>query len=149
MTRPLTRLTGCIIVDPVVITNRDRLLLLTRFLDPEDYEFIEAHNSAAAKRFRSKRMRIFRSELWNLANEVGSTFRARASQIDAAGYWRAYPSLVQRTALTYCAIAKLRFACTLFSWRLPVPIDVRATANLLVRYATAGAPSAAPSHSLG
>jgi hypothetical protein len=125
------------------------LLLLARFLEAGDYEFIEARNPAIAKRFRRKRMRIFRNELWAIANEAGLTFRASASRIDAAGYWRAYPSLVRRTALTYCAIAKLRFACMLFSWRLPVLIDVRTTTNLLVGYARAGALSVAPSHSLG
>jgi hypothetical protein len=132
-----------------VTTDCDRLVLLASLLDPEDYQFIEARNPAIAKRFRSQRMRIFRNELWAIANNVGPTFRARASRIDAAGYWRAYPSLVQRTALICCAIAKLRFACMLFSWHLPVLIDVRAATSRLIRDATAGALSVAPSHSLG
>jgi hypothetical protein len=132
-----------------VTTDCDRLALLARLLDPEDYRFIETRNPAIAKRFRSQRMRIFRTEWWAIANNIGPTFRAGASRIDAAGYWRAYPSLLHRTALICCAIAKLRFACMLFSWHLPVLIDVRATTNRLVRYATAGTLSVAPSHSPG
>jgi hypothetical protein len=132
-----------------VTTERDRLLLLARLLDPEDYEFIEARNPTIAARFRRQRMRIFRTELWAIVNDVRSMFRPRVSRLDAAGYWWAYPSLVHRTALICCAIAKLRFACMLFSWRLPVLIDVHVTTNRLARYITAEALSAEPSHSPG
>ena len=130
-------------------TECDRLLLLAGLLDPEDYRFMESLNPAIAKNFRRERMRIFRTELRTIANEVGSTFRPRVSRLDAAGYWWAYPSLVHRTALICCALAKLRFACMLFSCRLPVLIDVRATTNRLARYITAEALSAEPSHSPG
>lgn len=131
-----------------VISARDRLLLLASLLDPEDYQFVEAQNPAIAKRFRSQRMQIFRAELWRIASNVGSTFRARASRIEAAGFWQAYLSLVHRTASTCYALSKLRFACMLFSWGLPVIVDVRTTTGLLFRCATAEAVFVAPPHSL-
>jgi hypothetical protein len=135
--------------DCTVTTDSDRLLLLSRLLDPEDYRFIEVLNPRIAKRFRRVRMQIFRRELWAIASEVAPTWRADVTRIEAAGYWRAYPALVRRTALIYCAITKLRFACMLFSYDLPMLIDVRAATDHLVRYATAAALSATPSHSLG
>lgn len=127
----------------------DRLLLLVRLFEPEDYRFIETRNPAIAKRFRYQRMRIVRTELWEVAGETGSAFRDRASRIEAAGQWRAYPALLRRTALTFGAIAKLRLACTLFAWRLPLVIDVAKATDRLVGFATAGELSIAPSNSLG
>ncbi len=158
----MTTLCASIIVDILVIgatcfenpsttsetvTNfSDRLQLLTRLLDSEDYRFIETRNPAIAKRFRHQRMRIVRIGLREIAGELGSTFRKRASRIEAAGRWRAYPALAGGTALTFCAIAKLRLACTLFAWRLPVPIDVAAAAKQVSGFATAGELSIAPAH---
>jgi hypothetical protein len=124
------------------MTARCRLLLLASLLDPEDYRFVEARRPAIAKRFRNDRMKIFRAELWRIAHEVGSMFRTRASRFDAAGYWRGYPALLERTALTFYALAQLRLACLLFSWHLPVLIDVAASTNRLIGYAMAESPSA-------
>ena len=88
-----------------------------------------------------------RTGLREIAGEFGVTFRARASRIEAAGQWRAYPALVGGTLLTYGAIGKLRLACMLFSWHLPVPIDVPAAVSRLAGFATAGELSITPSHS--
>jgi hypothetical protein len=131
-----------------VTNTADRLLLLARLLDPEDYRFIETRNPAIADRFRHQRMRIVRTGLSEIAGEIGLKFRERASQIEAAGHWRAYPALVRRTALTFSAIGKLRLACTLFEWRLPVLIDVASATQRLAGLATAGELSIVPPNSL-
>jgi len=132
-----------------VINIADRFVLLARLLNEADYEFVERLNTSIAKRFRRHRMGIFRKELRKIARDVGSGFRVKASRLEAAGCWRDYPSLVYVTGLTFWALARLRFACLLFSMRLPVLIDVAATTNGLAKYVTAGASSAAPSRSLG
>jgi hypothetical protein len=132
-----------------VTNTSDRLLLLARLLDPEDYRFIETRNPVIARRFRHQRMRIVQTELREVACEVGSKFRERASLIEASGQWRAYPALVRRTALTFGAIAKLRLATTLLAWRLPVLIDVAAATERLVGFATSGELSIVPSNFRG
>ena len=130
-------------------TRLDRFVLLATLLDLADYEFVEALDPPLAKRFRRQRMQIMRAELRAITREVGLTFLERAARLEAGAYWRGYPSLIHSTALTYCAIARLRLASMLFSWHLPVLIDVGATTDRLARYAMAGASCVAPSRSLG
>ena len=125
------------------MTSQDeRFELLVRILEPADYRFIQMRNPAISRRFRRDRMRIFRRELRRIAAESGRAYQRRASRISAAGKWDAYAPLLMETTSSFCSIGKLAFAGTLFSWHLPMVIDVGTNARQLIRYLTAPAASA-------
>jgi hypothetical protein len=131
------------------VTSQDeRFDLLVRILEPADYRFIQMRDPAISRRFRRERIRIFRRELRRIAAESGRTYQRRASRISAAGKWDAYAPLLIETASSYSSIVKLAFAGTLFSWHLPMVIDVGRNARQLVQFLTAPAASAEPRNSL-
>jgi hypothetical protein len=131
-----------------VVTNQnERFELLVRILEPADYRFIQMRNPAISRRFRRDRLRIFRKELRRIAAESGRAYQRRASRISSAGKWDAYAPLLMETASSFCAIGKLAFAGTMFSWHLPVVIDVGRNARRLLGYLTAPAASVEPRNS--
>jgi hypothetical protein len=119
--------------------QNERLGLLIRILDPEDYQYIRAYDFRIEARFRRERMRIYRGELRNLASDALRSYRTRLSNINAAGRWGAYPGLVMSTASTFSSIGKLWLAGALFQMRLPVMVDVAAHRERLNNFLTAEA----------
>jgi len=131
----------------LVLTHAERFGLLVRILDTGDYRFIQHRSPSIEKGFRRHRLRIFRRELRSIAGDSLRAYRKRASRISAAGRWSTYTPLVLETASTFCSIGKLAFAATLFSWRMPVIINVGVNADRLLRYVTSAGLSAAPQNS--
>lgn len=122
-----------------MMRQNERLSLLIRILDPEDYRYIRAHDFRTEARFRRERMKIYRGELRNIASEAVRSYQTRLSNINSAAQWAAYPGLVWSTASTFSSIGKLWVAGALFRVRLPVMVDVAAQRERLQRFLTAEA----------
>src|SRR5690348_14784906 len=127
-----------------MIDQNERLGLLIRMLDPEDYRFIAAFDLRTEIHFRRKRMKIYRGELREIAGEALRSYRAGLSNINAAGRWSAYPDLVWNTLGAFSSIATLWMAGSLFRLRLPVMFDVAARRERLQRFLTDETRSAKP-----
>jgi hypothetical protein len=95
-------------------------------------------------KLRRSRIRIFRRELRAIAGDSKNLYRERAANLAAAGRWRAYPSLVLDTTLSFISIGKLGLAGVLFAWRLPLVIDAARNANRVLSFVTSEKFSSAP-----
>lgn len=122
----------------------DRLALLIRMLDPEDYQYIRAYDFRLEARFRRDRMRIYRAELRTIAADALESYQARLSNLNAAGAWIRYPSLVLSTANSFFSIGKLCVAGALFRFRIPVLVNLRKPQERLQRFLTIEGSSAEP-----
>jgi len=122
----------------------ERLDLLIRILDPEDYRYIGAHDLRAEAQFRRERLRIYRSGLRELSSGIVRSYQARLANMNAAGQWTAYPRLAWSTAATLMAIGKLWMAGSMFRFRLPLLVNVAAQRDRLQRFLTVETPSAEP-----
>ncbi len=126
------------------MSEAQKFQLFVRILDPEDYLFLRSQDARVEKRFRRKRVRIFRGELRSIAADLARSYRARAGNIAAAGRWAAYPSLALDTVSGFLSIAKLYAAAVLFAWRWPLMIDAARNADRLLRLVTSETFAAAP-----
>src|SRR5262249_43779932 len=102
-----------------MLQDNDRLRLLIRILEPEDYAFIQRQNPLIAGRFRRDRMKVFRGGLRAITQEFLRSYEKRLSRINAAGCWQAYPGLLWSTITTFFFIGELWLAGALFWCRLP------------------------------
>lgn len=114
----------------------ERIELLQRLLDPEDYRYIKAQSDRMEAHFRRERMRIYRIGLRELMATMGDLYQARLSAMNAAGQWSAYPGLAWNTLGTFWALGRLWMAGTLFRFRLPLLVDVAAQHERLLRMVT-------------
>jgi hypothetical protein len=124
----------------------ERLELLIRMLDPEDYGYIRAQDSRVEARFRRERMKVYRSALKALAWDVADIYQTRLANMNAAGYWSAYPRLLLSTASMFFSLGKLWCAGILFRYRLPVGVNLPAQEALLQRFLNVEPPSSKLPH---
>jgi hypothetical protein len=114
----------------------DRLRIMGRLLDPEDFAFVSSDRSVLPK-LRRARSRVFRRYLAHAGSETLRSYRVRLDRIRAVHAWsRAYPALLSDTAMTIFCLGKLRVALWLFAWRMPAIIDVARNVDRLVSYAS-------------
>ena len=109
-----------------MLEQNERLGLLIRMLDPEDYRFVACYDFRTESRFRRERMRIYRGELRSIVMDAIRSHHAGLANINAAGRWSSYPSLVLGTMSALLCIGKLWAAGALFGLRLPVLFDLAA-----------------------
>ena len=106
--------------------QNERLALLVRMLDPDDYRYIRAYNFQIESEFRRRRMRIYRGALATLAGDILDSYQNRLANMNAAGSWHAYPGLAFSTASMFVSIGKLWIAAAMFQFRLPVIMNLAA-----------------------
>jgi hypothetical protein len=102
----------------------ERLAILIRILDPEDYRFVAGFDLRIERDLRRKRLSIYREGLRDLRVEIVDAYHAHLSNINAAARWGAYPTLLWNTGAMFVSLSKLWIAGSLFGMRLPVVIDL-------------------------
>jgi hypothetical protein len=114
----------------------ERLGLLIRILDPEDYRYIGGHDLRLESRLRRERMKIYRVGLLEIGSEIVDSYHARLANMNRAARWGAYGGLVVSTASMFLSLGKLWAAGALFGLRLPIFFDVAAQSERLSGFLT-------------
>lgn len=118
-------------------TKLDRLRVVSRLLDPDDFLLVSG-NRAVYKKFRRDRARIFGLYLRELSAEVRGSYSVRLDHIRTSASWSGdYPALLHDTAAALLSLVRLRMALVLFVLRLPALVSVAGNVDRLLSYASA------------